>query len=291
MSAVSRRAVILGALALAGGSCGRRAPILAVGTGSRRREVIAELVAQWLERKLGSQIRCETGLGGGLAAHDALLNGRVDVYPECSGFALTAILKRPPDPRPEVVLERVRLEYENRYRLRWLDPLGFEDGFVMVVRRQVARSEELKTLSAAALREEGWQLGATGEFLTRPDGMAALMKAYPLRLRSGPSTLAPEAAYQALREGKLSMVAGQAADGELLDEEFVALEDDHQALPPNQAVLVVREQALASHAGLYEALSALSGRISQQTARELNAAVLKGRSPVAVATAFLRQRL
>ncbi len=283
MSEYRRRTILGWIVAAAGGACRRASPLVKVGSSEPRRAVIAELVAQHVERRLGIAAGRDPDLGAGLAAHEALLNGRVDVYAECTGFALTSILKRPPDTRPEVVLDRVRLEYENRFRLRWLDPLGFEDGFVMVIRRDAASARSLKTLSDAEAQEAGWQVGASGEFLTRPDGMATLMKAYSLRLRGGPLTMAPEAAYRALREGKVTMVAGRAADGELLDEEFVILEDDRQAFPPNQAALVVREESLARRRGLYEVLAELCGRISQRAARQLNAEASQGGSAAAAA--------
>ena len=289
MSGPTRRAIVGWMAGVATASCRRIAPGVKVGASDRRREVLAELVAQHVERRLGVTVERVPDLGAGLAAHEALLNGRVDVYPECAGFALTSILNRPPDARPQVVLDRVRLEYENRFRLQWLDPLGFEDGFVVAIRRDAQGSRSLKTLSEAEAWEPGWQLGAGGEFLTRPDGMAALMKAYSLRLRGGPVTMAPDAAYRALREGKVTMIAARAADGELLDEEFLVLEDDRGAFPPNQAALVVRQESLVRRAGLREALAELSGRIPQALARRLHAEAIHGRPPSAVAAAFLRE--
>jgi len=289
MSGPTRRGVVGWMLGIAGVSCRRAASAVKVGSSDRRREVIAELVAQHVERRLGVTVERARDLGAGLAAHEALLQGRVDLYAECTGFALTSILKRPHEARPQVVLDRVRLEYENRFRLRWLDPLGFEDGFVIVIGRDLARSWSIATVSGAASREAGWQLAAGGEFLTRPDGMAALMKAYSLRLRGGPVTMPPDAAYRALREGKVTMIAGRAADGELLDEEFVVLEDDQGAFPPNQAALVAREESLARRAGLREALAELSGRIPQPLARRLHAEAMHGRPAAAVAAAFLRE--
>lgn len=290
MTACTRR-TLLAAIALQL-ACGRRAgPALAAGVSSPRRRIFAELVAQQLERRLGLSVAREPDLGGGLAAHDALLSGRVDVLLESTGFALTSILKHMVEQRPEVVLERLRLEYEKRFRLRWMEPLGFEDGFVLVVHRETARQTAVTRLSEAAAFEPGWQLAAGGEFLTRPDGMAALSRGYQLRLRGGPVTMAPPAAFQALREGKVTLVAARAADGELLAEDLLALEDDRRAFPPNQSALIVREEALARHPGMEEALAELAGRIPQELARRLNAEVTAGRAAADVAAAFLRERL
>ena len=56
------------------------------------------------------------------------------MYPEYTGTALTAVLKLPPASDPAAVLERVRAEYRKRWNLEWLDPLGFNNTFAMVVR-------------------------------------------------------------------------------------------------------------------------------------------------------------
>ncbi|MCS7315385.1 MAG: hypothetical protein NZ554_07935 [Bryobacteraceae bacterium] len=290
MIARTRRELLAGLTMLAPGCRRRPTSRLSVGSSTARREVFAELVARQLERRLGTRVATLPDLGGGLAAHEALLAGRVDASVECTGFALISILQRPFESRPEVVLERVRLEYGNRFRLRWMDPLGFEDGFVLVVRRETAERHALSSLSEAERLSPGWQLAVPGEFLTRPDGMAALMKTYSLRLRSGPLTVPPAAACQALREGKVTLVAARAADGELLAADLFVLEDDRRAFPPNQAALVVREEALTRHTGMEAALAELTGRISLEQARRLNAEAA-ARGPAAVAAAFLRERL
>jgi len=253
----------------------------------RRQAVLCEIIAQHLESRLGGAAVRNPDLGGSLAAHDALINGRVDLYAECTGAALTVILKRPADRRPEVVLERVRLEY-GRLQLQWLDPLGFEDGFVMVVRAEQARRLGLEKLSEAARVEGGWRLAAGREFLMQPDGMAALMQAYNLPLRGGPQAREAEAAYRALREGEADMVAGNATDGELAAEDLQVLADDRQGFPPGQAALVVRAEALARHADLRPAAAELAGRLSTARMRELNRRRQEGRPAAALAAEFLR---
>ncbi len=253
----------------------------------RRQAVLCEIVAQHLESRLGVSLARNTDLGGSLTAHDALINGRVDLYPECAGAALTVILKRPADARPEVVLERVRLEY-GRLQLEWLDPLGFEDGFAMVVRAEQARRLGLEKLSEAARLESGWRVAAGREFLMQPNGMAALMQTYGLPLSGGPQTMEAEEAYRALREGKADMVAGNATDGELAEEDLQVLADDRRGFPPAQAALVVRAEALARHAGLRRAAGELSGRISTAQMREWNRRRQQGRPAAALAAEFLR---
>jgi len=228
-------------------------------------------------------------LGDSLLAREALLSGRVDLYAETTGGALTLVLQRPPDPRPEVVLERLRLEYGQRYQAEWFDPLGFDDGFVMVVRREQAQGLGLRTLSDAARLVSGWQMAAGQEFLTRPDGMPALMKAYGLRLSAGPRVMTPEAAYRALRQAEVGLIAGRAADGELHSADFQILTDDRQGFPPAQVAILARSEALVRQSGLRPALAELSGKLDLIRMRELNAQAVAGRPPAALAADFLKQ--
>ena len=58
--------------------------------------VLGEIVAQHIERKLGIPVERKLNLGGTLLAHEALVNGSIDLYPEYTGTALTVILKQPP---------------------------------------------------------------------------------------------------------------------------------------------------------------------------------------------------
>ena len=68
-----------------------------------------EIVAQHLEKRLGEKVDRKLNLGGTLLAHEALVKGSIDVYPEYTGTALTNILKLPPSSDAAAVLETVAL--------------------------------------------------------------------------------------------------------------------------------------------------------------------------------------
>ncbi len=132
-------------------------------------------MAQQLERRLGEKVDRKLDLGGTLLAQQALRNGEIDLYPEYTGTALTAVLKLPPSSDAAAVLQRVRAEYRKRWRLEWLDPLGFDNTFAMVVRGPDARAQGIETLSGRRPPQQGWTLGVGYEFLQRPDGLRGLL--------------------------------------------------------------------------------------------------------------------
>src|ERR1039457_7532213 len=112
---------------LSGLGCSRARPLTVGSKNFTEQIVLGEIVAQQLERRLGGKVDRKLDLGGTLLAQQALRNGEIDLYPEYTGTALTAVLKLAPLSDPAAVLERVRGEYRKRWRLERLDPLGFED--------------------------------------------------------------------------------------------------------------------------------------------------------------------
>ena len=69
------------------------------------------------------------------------------------------------------------------------------------------------------------------------------------------------------------------------------LDDDLHFFPPYETCLAVRRGALNQHAGLRAALDALTGSISAERMRQMNAAVTQSKqAPAAVALEFLRAR-
>jgi len=62
-------------------------------------------------------------------------------------------------------------------------------------------------------------------------------------------------------------------DGLIPALDLFVLEDDKHYFPPYEAVPVIREQTLAEHPEIRQALDALGGKISDAEMRELNFAV------------------
>jgi osmoprotectant transport system substrate-binding protein len=269
-------------------ACGRSHRIQAGSKNFTEQIVLGEIVAQHLGNRLRQVVDRKLDLGGTLLAHQALVAGGIDVYPEYTGTALTAVLHMPPLSDPAAVFNTVREEYERRFGLMWLPPLGFNDSFAMVVRADVARRAGLATLSDAAEHTE-WALGVGYEFLQRPDGLPALMKTYGLRVKGHPKTMDLGLLYEALQQGQVSMVAGNTTDGLLSVLDVVVLRDDKHAFPPYEAALVTRRQSLAAHPGMQAALLELSGSLPDRTMQALNYSV-EGKHEAArqVAASFLR---
>jgi len=268
--------------------CGRRPADLVVGSKNFSEQVLlGELLSQHLERRLGLRVERKLNLGGTLLAHQALASGAIDLYPEYTGTALTAVLKRAPSSDPASVWSQVREAYRTRWHLDWLRPLGFNNTFAMIVRGETGRNARLATLSeAASLRP--WKLGVGYEFVQRPDGLPGLLKTYGLRTQGDPITMDLGLLYAALKSRRVDLIAASSTDGLISVLDVKVLEDDRRYFPPYECAVIAREDTLARIAGLRDALEELSGKLPDPVMRKLNFG-LDGehRPPAQVASRFL----
>lgn len=281
---------IVALLALSGCSTRGANPPIRVGSKNFTEQVVlGEIIAQHLEHRLHRSVERSLNLGGTLLAHQALLSRQIDLYPEYTGTALAAILKDSVQTDPVAVLARVKSEYLRRFQLEWLDPLGIDDTFAMVVNGPDARARHLETLTDAAKIPEPWTLGVGYEFEQRSDGLAALEKTYHLRWKGAPKTMDLGLLYKAMEQGQVTMIAANSTDGLLSKMDLTVLRDDEHAFPPYQVGIVARQDTMRETAGLREALLELSGKFSNQQMQNLNLQVDGQHRPVAqVAAEFLK---
>lgn len=254
--------------------------------------LLGEIVAAQLERKLGQPVERKLNLGGTLLAHEALVAGSIDVYAEYTGTALTAVLKSAPSKDAAQVFRYVADEYEKRWHLRWLAPLGFNDTFAMVVRGETARASGLVTISDAARRPQPWRLGVGYEFLQRSDGMKGLVDTYGLRVEGQPVSMDLGLLYQGLAGKQVEMVAANSTDAQLERLDVKMLVDDKRYFPPYECALITRDASLAAYPGMQAALDQLSGTIDDPEMRRLNSDVEGKHRPARdVAAEFLKTRV
>ena len=252
--------------------------------------VLGEIIAQHLEHRLNQKVERRLNLGGTLLAHGALLNHEIDLYPEYTGTALTAILKDGPDNDPARVLAHVRSAYADRFHVDWLDPLGIDNSFAMVVSGAVARAKRLENLTDASMVSAGWALGIGYEFQQRPDGLAALDHAYHLHWTGSPQTMDLGLLYKALEGNQVTMIAANATDGLLSKLDLKILADDKHAVPPYQVSIAASQDRLREAPGMREALQELSGKFTNRTMQQLNYQVDGEHRPVSqVAADFLKE--
>ena len=278
------------ALALVATSCGSRRNRIVIGSKNFTEQLIlGELLAQQLENKTGIPVERRFYLAGTYICQQALLAGRIDMYVEYTGTALTAILKEKPSSDHREVYEHVKQGYARQFGLVVGEPLGFDNTFAIVIRGEDARRLNLHTISQAAQYAPQWRPGFGYEFMERPDGYAGLARTYGLRFAAPPRIMDLGLLYRALQGKEVDIVAGSATDGLISALGFVVLEDDRHYFPPYDAVPIVREQVLREHPEVRTALAALAGKITEEDMRRMNYAVDgEHRDATQVVAEFLR---
>ncbi len=229
--------------------------------------LLAEIVAQMLEVE-HVEVDRRFDLGGNLA-HSAIIGGQIDLYPEYTGTAFTAILHHQPITDPGAVYDQVRREYSDQFNLWVSEPLGFDNTFAILVRGEDARRLNLKSVSEAAKYARQWQAGFGHDFMVRPDGYAGFSRAYGLQF-AGTSEMALDLTYTALASHKVDLIAGNSTDGRIAALDLVQLEDDKRYFPPYEAVFLTRQDALTRVPALVPLLQKLGGAISTEEMRKLN---------------------
>jgi len=272
-------------------SCSAR-PRIVVGCKNFTEQILlGELIAQQIENTTHLPVERRFYLGGTYIAHQSILAGRIDVYPEYTGTALAAVLKQQPSSEPNTVYDRVKSEYERRFRLTLGPSLGFNDTFAIELRGDDARRLHLQTLSQAAPYAPQWRAGFGYEFMERPDGYKGLVATYGLRFAVAPRIMDLGLLTRALKDHQVDVIAGNMTDGLIPALDLFVLADDKHYFPPYEAVPVVREQTLMEHPEVRQALDDLAGRISDAEMRQLNYEVDgKKRDVKEVVREFLRSK-
>jgi glycine betaine/choline ABC-type transport system substrate-binding protein len=249
------------------------------GKNFTEQDVLAELVAQQIERRTTLSVDRRLHLGGTFVCHRAITTGGLDLYVEYTGTALTAILARPPLAEPDSVLAYTARVYREQWDLEWLVPLGFDNTFALVMRPDDAERLDIRSISDLAGHGAGLTAGFGFEFEERPDGYRGLSERYSLEFRSI-RTMELGLLYRALTDGQIDIAVGSATDGLIAALGLTVLDDDLAYFPPYEAAPVARRDMLEAHPEVREALEELGGLLDERAMRRLNYEVDGARRPV-----------
>jgi osmoprotectant transport system substrate-binding protein len=250
--------------------CSNRARIVVGCKNFTEQIILGELIAQQIEHHTQLAIERRFYLGGTYIAQQSILAGRIDIYPEYTGTALSAILKQPPVSDRQAAYDRVKSEYQRRFHLTLGPAFGFNDTFAIEIRGYDARRLHLETISQAAPYAPEWRAGFGYEFMERADGYQGLVATYHLRFAEPPRIMDLGLLDRALVDHQVDVIAGNMTDGLIPALDLFVLADDKHYFPPYQAAPVIREQTLTEHPELKSALDALGGQISDAEMRQLN---------------------
>lgn len=252
--------------------------------------ILAEMYAKLLENA-GFTVERKINLGGTLIAQQALTSGAIDMYPEYTGTALSAVVKGTMSTDADKVYNEVKSFYQKEFNLTWLKPTGINNGYVIVVRKETADENNLKTLSDLAKVSKSLVFGGGAEFPDRADGLPGLKRVYDAEFKEFKQFAKLGLRYDALSQKDIDVANGAATDWQIGAQELVALQDDKGLFPPYYVAPVVRQQVLDANPKLAEVLDSLGPHLDNATMRTLNAKVETDHEEAAdVAAEFLKEK-
>ncbi|MEZ4864873.1 MAG: glycine betaine ABC transporter substrate-binding protein [Caldilineaceae bacterium] len=262
-------------------------PIVVASKDFTEEFILGEMYAQLLENA-GFTVERKINLGGTPVAHQALLNGEIDLYPEYTGTGLLTVLKEDVMSDPQAVYDEVKTQYQEQFNLTWLEPAPMNNTQALAMTQ--ARADELGIQTFSDLAAQADQLVLVGppEFAEREDGLPGLQQAYGGFEFADFLAIDPGLRYQALLNGEADVVVAFGTDGELAANNLVVLKDDKNFYPPYQVAPVVRTPVLDANPAIADTLNALAPLLTTETMQRLNNQVSgEGQEPAAVAHQFL----
>lgn len=115
--------------------------------------ILLQMYAMLIRGYTDLNVDTKTGLGGTKICFDALTNNQIDLYPEYTGTGLLVILQ----PNSKVVdslisnkdsvYNYVQREFEMRYNIQWLKPIGFNNAYALMMRKRQADALKVHSIS------------------------------------------------------------------------------------------------------------------------------------------------
>ncbi|HJP63557.1 MAG TPA: ABC transporter permease/substrate-binding protein [Mucilaginibacter sp.] len=115
--------------------------------------ILANMYSMLIKGYTDYDVSTKTGLGGTKICFDALNNDQIDFYPEYTGTGLLTILEPSAKTVDSLTVDKdktydyVQKEFEQKYHIKWLKPIGFNNAYALMMRQKQAKQLHIKTIS------------------------------------------------------------------------------------------------------------------------------------------------
>ena len=115
--------------------------------------ILTDMYAMLIRGYTDLDVESKTGLGGTKICFEALIHQQIDMYPEYTGTALLAILQPPASLTDRLTGDRdsvyryVAARFDRDYGLAWLQPIGFNNAYALMMRRSQAQQLDIHTIT------------------------------------------------------------------------------------------------------------------------------------------------
>ncbi|OGT68746.1 MAG: hypothetical protein A3J38_07170 [Gammaproteobacteria bacterium RIFCSPHIGHO2_12_FULL_45_9] len=270
----------------------RHAQVIRIGSGNFTEQILlSEIMAQLIEKNTALKVKRKFNLGAAAILIDAMRHNEIDLYAAYTGTAYINTLHQSySGMNRDKLYHYVKSEYQNRFQITWMLPMGFNDTQAIAVREDFAKRYHLRTVSDLVALAPRLVIGTHADFIRRYDGLPGLKQKYGLRFKAI-KELEPTLMYEAIHRKDVDVILAFSTDGRIPAYHLTILEDDRGLFPPYDGAPIVRSSVLQSYPELVPVLEKLAQTLDDHTIQQLNYLVdLKKRSPARVAREFLRSK-
>ncbi|MBU3110981.1 ABC transporter permease/substrate-binding protein [Clostridium lacusfryxellense] len=249
--------------------------------------ILGDMMSSLIEAKTDYKVERKLNLGGTNVVFTALKSKDVDLYVEYTGTCLVNILKKPTMTDPTKVYDVSKKEFASKFGIDILNPIGFNNTYVIAVKKDFAKKNKLENISDLAKISSEATAGFTMDFANRPDGYLGLQKAYNMKFKSMKG-IDGGLRYTSIQKNETQILDAFSTDGLIQKFDLKLLKDDKQFFPPYYAVPIVNQSTLKKYPELKGILELLDGKINDDTMRKLNYKVDNGEQSRKVAEDYLK---
>src|SRR5690625_1816025 len=111
--------------------------------------ILAHIIGEYLKANTDLEVVMEDSLGSTFVFHKAMEKGEIDMYVEYTGTAFENILKEDFDPNmtTEEIYNIAKEKYEEEFNFTWLEPLGFNNTYTLVMNSELYDELGIETYS------------------------------------------------------------------------------------------------------------------------------------------------
>ncbi len=229
-------------------------------------------------------------LGGSMLCWNALVNDEVDMYAEFTGTAYGGLFDQTEIIGTQETYDFVKNHSEEEYGVTWLNPLGWNNTYVLSVRGETAEELNIESISDLIPFAGEMILGCDPEFISRTDGLPGLVEAYEGLEFKDEKSMDQGITYKALADGVLDVNVSYSTDGRIAKFGLVNLVDDQNFFPPYYVTPILKMDFAEANPEVVTALEELHNQWTTEEMQQYNLLVDEGQNAREVATMMLTDK-
>lgn len=115
--------------------------------------ILLNMYSMLIKGNTDLDVETKTGLGGTKICFDAMANKQIDMYPEYTGTGLLVLLQADTQIVNKLITDKnavydyVKDNFMKSYGIKWLKPIGFNNAYALMMRKQQAVQLGIRTIS------------------------------------------------------------------------------------------------------------------------------------------------